>query len=88
LHLHKRIQSSGMVKGAERSIRIGYWRKQRTGHWLQTAVPQVVKVLEPGSIEFQIVEFWQLKCTATISTTKMAESSSFNSRGQRYAGSK
>jgi hypothetical protein len=35
------------------------------------AVPRVVNVLEPGSIDFQIVEFWQLKCTATISMTQM-----------------
>jgi hypothetical protein len=34
--LHKRIQSSDMVKGAEGSIRIDGRRMQRTAHWLQT----------------------------------------------------
>src|SRR5580704_10987760 len=36
LHLHKRIQSSGMVEGAERPTRIGHRHKQRTAHWRQT----------------------------------------------------
>jgi hypothetical protein len=46
-------------------------------------VPQAVNGLEPGSIEFQIVEFWQLKCTGNKNTTMMAESSSKQQTGCR-----